>query len=234
MRQPPCFPQFFAGVGIVTACVCWSLCLLCQCVRCLLVGIEEQMVCCASPCRGWVIQSAASYRMGFVLQKSLLLMHLHVTIYQYKCYCILLRRQSNPLRTFFSVVYHTCTYRFLKHISCKIKKSNFFTVKNIQISKLFLVHSLKRYRVCFQYFHECATESPTMVRRKENLKFSVDLTFVFCVTQQYNNWKYCVEYAEFTPVLLFFLGLLLLSLYPPFYSQTPSCFYSLCLCRVYI
>lgn len=26
VKQPPCFPQFFASAGVVAACVCWSVC----------------------------------------------------------------------------------------------------------------------------------------------------------------------------------------------------------------
>lgn len=45
---PPCFPQFFAGAGVVPACVCWSICCVSLSVV-LILGSAEQMVRYVSP-----------------------------------------------------------------------------------------------------------------------------------------------------------------------------------------
>lgn len=61
-----CLPgrQFFAGVGVVAACLCWSV----DCASPSVVlsqGIDEQMACHISPCKVQVLQSAASCRTCF-------------------------------------------------------------------------------------------------------------------------------------------------------------------------
>lgn len=56
--------QFFAGVGVVAACLCWPV----DCASPSVVlsqGIDEQMACHISPCKAQVLQSAASCRTCF-------------------------------------------------------------------------------------------------------------------------------------------------------------------------
>lgn len=60
VQLPPCFPQFFAGAGVVPAYVPTGLSNVCC------RGSGEQMVRYVSPCRGWALQSAASCTMGFL------------------------------------------------------------------------------------------------------------------------------------------------------------------------
>lgn len=56
--------RFSAGVGVVAACLCWSV----DCASPSVVlsqGIDEQMACHISPCKVQVLQSAASCRTCF-------------------------------------------------------------------------------------------------------------------------------------------------------------------------